>query len=184
MNRHIISSAIIASLFSTMLLLAGTNVESIDSGRISDLQDTTKKSHQAGTIIVGVPKGNPITSDEKARQDSILAIPDKVFTNKEVNLGADPRQGTQAFRKWLQDNVHYSKEAYENKVQGIVKLSFIVGVDGVLSDFEVLEDVGFGTGLAIISAIQKSGKWAPAVAYGRPVKYLCIYGYKVDLSKR
>src|SRR5690606_12418464 len=103
-------------------LVAGASQNQNGIGRIFGTQDTTKKkSHHGGTLIIGAPKRNPITNEEKARQDSILGIPNKVFTSKKVNLGAEPRGGSQAFRKWLQDNVQFSKEAHDRKIKGIVK---------------------------------------------------------------
>ena len=49
----------------------------------------------------------------------------------------------------------YSMEMIENKVEGSVKLKLLVGSDGSIKEYIILNDLGHGTNKAIHKALQK-----------------------------
>jgi len=49
----------------------------------------------------------------------------------------------------------YSMDMIENKVQGSVKLKLLVGSDGSIKEYIILNDLGHGTNEAIHKALQK-----------------------------
>lgn len=54
--------------------------------------------------------------------------------------------------------------------QYIVKVRFIVDVDGTVSSIEPVTKLGFGMETEVIRVIQKSGKWEPGLLNGKPIK--------------
>lgn len=49
----------------------------------------------------------------------------------------------------------YSMEMIENKVEGTVKLKLLVGTDGLIKEYIILNDLGHGTHKAIYTALIK-----------------------------
>lgn len=52
--------------------------------------------------------------------------------------------GTTAFKKLINENLIYPKDALENKVQGNVFVSYMVDFDGTVKNIKVLKGIGFG----------------------------------------
>ncbi|WP_447641068.1 MULTISPECIES: energy transducer TonB [Chitinophagaceae] len=52
-----------------------------------------------------------------------------------------------------------------------VLVSFVVDVDGTISNVVAENDPGYGTAAEAVRAIRNSGKWIPAMQNGRKVKY-------------
>jgi len=56
-------------------------------------------------------------------------------------------------------------------LKGKVIVKFTINIDGGLSDFVVVKDLGYGTAAELIRVLKlTSGKWTPAVKDGKPVK--------------
>ncbi len=60
----------------------------------------------------------------------------------------------------------------ENKLNGKVFIQFVVEVDGSLSNFKVLRDLGNGTGDEAVRVLKKSPKWKPGILNEKPVRVL------------
>ncbi|WP_206366995.1 energy transducer TonB [Sphingobacterium sp. SGG-5] len=78
--------------------------------------------------------------------------------------------GMMAFRQWVQQKYKLPKKAVKERVYGKVEVSFIVEKDGSLSSFEILKDLGYGTGDALIKVLRKAPKWEPGIQNGKPVR--------------
>ncbi|MFD2968183.1 M56 family metallopeptidase [Sphingobacterium bambusae] len=107
----------------------------------------------------------PDTTGTKMKED---AEKQKVFTATEVN--PEPVGGLANFRKWIGDNYSYPQEAVDAALKGQMVVSFIVEADGTLSNFEVIKDLGYGTGEAALDLLRKAAKWAPGIQNGRKVR--------------
>lgn len=56
-------------------------------------------------------------------------------------------------------------------LMGKVKVSFVINEDGSIGDYEIINDLGFGTAKELIRVLKlSSNKWSPAVKDGKPVK--------------
>ena len=56
-------------------------------------------------------------------------------------------------------------------LKGKVKVSFVINEDGSLSDYKIIDDLGYGTAKELIRVLKSSSnKWSPAVKDGKPVK--------------
>jgi TonB family protein len=78
--------------------------------------------------------------------------------------------GMESFGKYLGKAVRYPKEAQEAGVQGRAIVTFIVEVDGALTDVHALRDPGMGLGQEAVRVVSNSSKWIPGEQNGRKVR--------------
>ena len=81
-----------------------------------------------------------------------------------------PKEGMSAFVKWIAQNYSFPQSAIDDNVAGLIQVKFVVEKDGSLSSFEVVRDMGYGTGKVAIELLQKAKKWNPGVQNGIPVR--------------
>lgn len=91
--------------------------------------------------------------------------------------------GVEKFMKLVTKNYSYSKEALKNKVAGIVEISFVVDKNGDLTDFNIIQDLGYGTGEEAIRVIKKSKRWTPGLQGGAPVRVGFSLPLRLSASK-
>jgi protein TonB len=78
--------------------------------------------------------------------------------------------GEDARMKYLQDNIKYPEEAKELGIQGRVYVTFVVEVDGSITDVRVLRGIGGGCDEEAIRVVQAMPKWVPGKQRGVPVR--------------
>ncbi|HTX89487.1 MAG TPA: TonB family protein [Bacteroidales bacterium] len=78
--------------------------------------------------------------------------------------------GEEARIKFLQDNIKYPEEAKELGVQGKVFVTFVVEVDGSITDVKVLRGIGAGCDEEAIRVVKSMPKWVPGKQRGVPVR--------------
>jgi TonB family protein len=66
--------------------------------------------------------------------------------------------------------IRYPAEARENNIQGRVIIGFVVEKDGSVSNFEVVERIGYGCDEEVIEVIKAIEPWIPAVKDGTYVR--------------
>ncbi|WBO84038.1 TonB family protein [Hymenobacter yonginensis] len=85
------------------------------------------------------------------------------------SIGATPAGGYPALRKYLRDSLDYPQKALDERLEGTVRLQFMVGTDGKLSDFKVLRKVSPECDEEAIRLLQAGPAWFPAVQSNRRV---------------
>ena len=78
--------------------------------------------------------------------------------------------GDEARIKFLQENMKYPEEAKELGVQGKVFVTFVVEVDGSITDVRVLRGIGSGCDDEAIRVVKSMPKWVPGKQRGVPVR--------------
>lgn len=82
--------------------------------------------------------------------------------------------GLAEFRTWVQQNVRYPQIALENGVQGNVIIKFVVGPDGQMGNYEVLQSPDRTLSEATIAVLEEANElrngWRPGKQRGRPVR--------------
>ena len=82
--------------------------------------------------------------------------------------------GLPEFRNWVQSNVKYPQIALENGSQGNVVVQFVVGPDGKMTNFRVLQSPDKTLSDATIEVLQKANGlkkgWKPGKQRGKAVK--------------
>jgi TonB family protein len=83
---------------------------------------------------------------------------------------AEPQGGRNAFKKYLEEQLQYPKQALDNQVRGKVTVQFTVQPNGQLSDFQVLKGLGYGCDEEVIRLIKEGPSWIPSKKDNQPVK--------------
>ena len=82
--------------------------------------------------------------------------------------------GLPEFRNWVQSHVKYPQIALENGIQGNVVIQFVVGPDGKMTNFKVLQSPDKTLSDATIAVLQEANKlkkgWKPGKQRGKAVK--------------
>jgi periplasmic protein TonB len=94
--------------------------------------------------------------------------PKEIFTVVEEQPGYPG--GDEARIKFLQANIKYPEEAKELGTQGKVFVTFVVEVDGSITDVKVLRGIGAGCDEEAIRVVKSMPKWVPGKQRGVPVR--------------
>jgi protein TonB len=78
--------------------------------------------------------------------------------------------GEEARIAFLQNNIKYPEEAKELGIQGKVFVTFVVEVDGSITDVRVLRGIGGGCDEEAIRVVRSMPKWVPGKQRGVPVR--------------
>jgi protein TonB len=78
--------------------------------------------------------------------------------------------GDEARIRYLQENIKYPEEAKELGIQGKVFVTFVVEVDGSITDVRVLRGIGGGCDEEAIRVVRSMPKWVPGKQRGVPVR--------------
>ncbi len=78
--------------------------------------------------------------------------------------------GDEARIKFLQDNIKYPEEAKELGVSGKVFVTFVVEVDGSITDVKVLRGIGAGCDEEAVRVVKSMPRWVPGKQRGQPVR--------------
>lgn len=78
--------------------------------------------------------------------------------------------GDEARIKFLQANMKYPEEAKELGIQGKVFVTFVVEVDGSITDVKVLRGIGSGCDDEAIRVVKSMPRWVPGKQRGVPVR--------------
>jgi TonB family protein len=83
-------------------------------------------------------------------------------------IGAGSRKYDQSlsFTDSLTAHITYPPKAIANNIEGLVKISFTVGMKGEFN-FKLLQGIGYGCDEEVINAIRKLSGWIPAINNGR-----------------
>lgn len=82
-------------------------------------------------------------------------------------VGAMPAGGYAGLKKYLRDSLAYPEKALEDRREGNVKLRFVVGPDGKLSDIKVVKKLSEECDAEAIRLLQEGPAWFPAIQNGR-----------------
>lgn len=138
-----------------------------------------KNSYEEGPVNNGAEDGTwTIILDDKKLQfvyakGAIVTPIDYNFTGKVFDASdVEPgfKGGIDAFYQILIRTLHYPKEDRENNVQGKVVVSFVVEVDGSLSNIKVDSAPSKTLALESLRNIQQSPPWIPGTIGGKPVR--------------
>jgi protein TonB len=82
------------------------------------------------------------------------------------------KDGVDAFRMWIGDNIQFPEAATENGIQGRVIMQFTVGTDGRVVNVKVLRGVDPALDKEAVRVITSSPKWSPGKQRNKPVRIL------------
>ncbi|WP_316842758.1 TonB family protein [Pedobacter gandavensis] len=115
------------------------------------------------TIITFGPAKETASKTGNLNEVVVSAEDSKVHDFVTVDRQPSFPGGMANFYKYVKSSVKYPKEAYTNKIEGKVFISFIVEKDGKLSDIKVERKLGYGTDEEAVRVLKESPKWDPGV---------------------
>lgn len=106
-----------------------------------------------------------------------------IFTVVEEEPASFPG-GEDEMYKFIAKNLQYPEEAKKKGIEGKVHVSFVVEVDGSITNVKVLRDIGGGCGEAAVRVVKSMPKWNPAKQNGEYVRMLMILPFSFMLSDK
>jgi TonB family protein len=85
------------------------------------------------------------------------------FGSSDQSSDASLINGSRDFKKYLKQNLNYPEAAREKKIRGRVTVAFVVNSDDKLSDFEIIQGLGYGCDEEAIRLIKKGPRWKAAL---------------------
>lgn len=90
--------------------------------------------------------------------------------------------GEEAMFKFISDNTIYPIIAKEKGISGTVIVTFVVEIDGSLSNINILKDIGGGCGEEAVRIVKAMPKWIPGkhnginvrVQYTLPIRFAFV----------
>ena len=87
---------------------------------------------------------------------------------------------------YIQKNLVYPETAWENKIEGIVVVEFVVSATGVITTPKIVKDIGYGCGEAALEVVKSMNhmkeKWVPGKQRGENVaiEYIVPVEFNLD----
>ena len=94
---------------------------------------------------------------------------DTIYNFKEVDIKPEYPGGVEAFYKFIAKNF---KVPEEEGLNGKIITTFVIEIDGSITDIIVLQDIGYGSGAEVLKVLSMSKKWIPAKLNDIPVRVL------------
>lgn len=168
-----------------------TEMEQIDNTR-QDQPETPPEQQKAQAQVV-TDVLNIVSNDQKIETNIVFADDADEFDDFEMIIEEKEEEiveeeifitveempkfrggGLPEFRTWVQQNVKYPQIALENGIQGNVVIQFVVGADGKMTNFKVLQSPDKTLSDATIEVLKKANEmkngWKPGKQRGKPVK--------------
>lgn len=158
---------IIISSLSLLLICAYTgNAQSKSSKSKSSVHKKKKGAKfippkiRRDEVIEGMSYPEPPPEEIRGNTSSVV---ENVIIDGEPNYPA----GSDSFYDLLSRRVKMPEAATQKGIQGNVELSFVVGLQGNLSDFEIQKSLGFGCDEEAIRVVKSLGNWSAAQKNGQ-----------------
>ena len=146
----------------------------LDQGRIKSLQvlkdkDALEKYGEKaahGVIVVSLKMPTELEEIVVVRYREDDGEPVKFYLLEPDTMPKFQGGDINEFSKWLCRQIEAPKDCNHS---GTMKVSFVVGADGKVSDIKVVESVCAELDALAVSTIEKSPEWEPATSNGKPV---------------
>lgn len=130
--------------------------------RVADLESTKiqlKPDSKALSEVVAVGYGQQAqTNKPAARRVASLAL---------ANSGAPSAPAN--FKTYVEENRRMPPEAKAKTVTGTVRVRFQVAADGSVSQFTIVQSLGYGCDEEAVRLIREGPRWKPAFRNGKPL---------------
>ncbi|MDR0972254.1 MAG: energy transducer TonB [Bacteroidales bacterium] len=142
--------------------LETTEFEIVDDNRAIDNEFNVSSFENKGNVTVDLSALNIEAEEEEVQPEA------KVFMV--VEQDASFPGGEEKRQEFMRKTVKYPQQARETGTKGTVFIGFIVEVDGTLTNFKILRDIGGGCGAEALRAVKLMPKWTPAKQRGKAVR--------------
>ena len=151
-----------------IVLLAGASLYSCGSSKSIQHSASTSSSSKPET---GRLERMMIVDENGSTQEVVVLQSEAVPLQLVDKVPTFQGQDLNAFSRWVNSQLVYPQEAKKNRIQGRVNLSFVIDVDGTISDIHVLSgDPLLAT--EAVRVVSSSPKWKPGKKGGSEVPVL------------
>jgi TonB family protein len=171
-----------APLFILMMILSSATVKNSKAINVISKKTAHVLQMPAVEMMSAIDNNGEIPAENKVAYPAITNEPaaanvvnntdtipgNKVFS--QVERMPEFPGGLQAFGKFLSDNIRYPKADHDNGVSGRVFCTFIVEIDGTLSDIKAVRGPSAAMSAEAVRVLTKSPKWKPGFQNGHPVR--------------
>ena len=141
---------------------------------VTDVLNIVSNDQKIETNIVFVDDADEFADFEMVIEDKEEEIVEEEIFFTVEEMPKFRGGGLPEFRTWVQQNVKYPQIALENGIQGNVVIQFVVGPDGKMTNFKVLQSPDKTLSDATIDVLKKANEmkngWKPGKQRGKPVK--------------
>lgn len=111
----------------------------------------------------------PIVDTTGIHDETLPIAKQKVVPTEQVSQMPEFPGGLRAFMKWLDEHIVYPSNCVDNKKQGTITLTFIVGPDGYATDLDVKNAFDAEIFRTAMIALKRMPKWKPGTdEQGKP----------------
>lgn len=139
---------------------------------VAELKDLPELVKIGRTDFTGGVDDPPLKTTEASGADNAKALKPEATKSNETVEAADIQPqfpgGINALRNFLEHNLQNPKELEDGEIVA-VKVKFIVGYDGMLQRFEIVQDGGTVFNNEVIRVLKKMPGWIPGKANGKNV---------------
>lgn len=165
-------SPLIALQFVKKTIPEKNGLQGITRGNV-EVPAATKSVHEKSAYYIddSTPKQQIIP------QDTIIYLPTEPGLYVATYMG-----GIEKFDKFIADNIKYPTEAEAKKIQGKVKLSFVVEKDGTLTNIKPKTQLGYGLEDEARRLFRLSRRWNPSIKDGKPKRVRLTHELKFEMK--
>lgn len=77
--------------------------------------------------------------------------------------------GPSQLLKFFSNYLEYTERAEAKGIQGTIRVSFVVNIDGTITDVKIVKGLGYGLDEQVLKAFKRMPKWKPARKGGKAV---------------
>ena len=129
------------------------------------------RSHFRLPIVFKLPNTQKTVTSEPTEKPITETVEERVFVDYETS--AEFPGGAEAMYKWIADHIKYPEECKAKGIQGRVTLSFVIEVDGSVTNVKALRSPDDRLSQEAIRVVSAMPKWKPATQMDKPVR--CNY---------
>ena len=180
-NTTIISGTIIdedskkpvpnVSLFSNKKNIGKTNEKGqfkLANSLLGNKINLTAPNFEDTEININKNSNGPLFIRPKAELIFIDLKRNKTWKYNPSEHSAQPTISPDDYVEYLQKNLKKPRQAIDNQIIGNVTVEFKVNKEGILSDFKIIESLGYGCDEEAIRVIKEGPSWMPKVSAGEP----------------
>ena len=159
------------SLFSNEKNIGKTNEKGqfkLESSLLGNKINLTAPNFEDTEIKINKNSNEPLLIRPKAELIFIDLKRNKTWKYNPLEHSAQPTISPDDYIEYLQKNLRKPKQAIDNQIIGNVTVEFKVNKEGILSDFKIIESLGYGCDEEAIRVIKEGPSWMPKVSAGEP----------------
>ena len=153
---------------------SSSELDALQQQMTTGVLDIVQSETHVGAPIVFADRGENFDDADFAIEEcEEETVEEEIFTTVD-EMPTFRGGGLAEFRAWVQANVRYPQIAHDNHIQGNVIIKFVVGPDGKIGDYVVLNSPDRTLSEATIAVLEEANElrngWRPGKQRGRPVR--------------